>query len=91
MFKNLLLVWILLYPVLSIKLTSLKISFNPKFKRDPSLQNYWPFKSNVNDVIGGAHLYQGVNAGLTSDRFNQTLSALSLKNGYYKMPPGIYF
>ena len=64
---------------------------NPKFKRNPSLRNYWPFESNVSDLIGGAHLFGGYNATLTANRFNQPMSALDLNNGYYKMPQGVYF
>ena len=55
------------------------------------LINYWTFNGNVNDVIGNAHLYDGVSATLTTDRFGQSNSALSLTNGYYKVPPGVYF
>ena len=55
-----------------------------------SLINYWSFNGNVNDSIGNAHLYNGYNAVLTYDRFGRPNSALSLTNGYYKIPPGVY-
>ena len=57
----------------------------------PSLVNYWPFNSHIQDVIGGAHLFEGYNAALTEDRFGRPLSALNLSIGYYKIPPGNYF
>ena len=53
--------------------------------------NYWSFNSHVQDVIGGAHLFNGSNASLTSDRYGRPLSALSLNNGYYQMPAVNYF
>jgi hypothetical protein len=45
----------------------------------------------VNDVVGNANLYDGVNASLTTDRFGIAISALSLTNGFYRVPPGVYF
>ena len=52
------------------------------------LVNYWPFTNNVQDSIGGAHLYNGVNAQFTyngvNDRFNRMNSALSLNCGHYQ-------
>ena len=65
--------------------------YQKKFDRKYGLINYWTFNGNVNDSIGNAHLYGGVNATLTSNRFGQSNSALSLSNGYYKVPPGVYF
>ena len=53
--------------------------------------NYWSFTNNVNDSIGTAHLYNGVNASLTHDRFGNNNSALRLGLGYYCVPPGVYF
>ena len=41
--------------------------------------------------MGTAHLFNGVNANLTYDRFNRSNSALALNNGYYKVPNGVYF
>ena len=65
--------------------------YQKQFKITNGLINYWPFNENINDVIGSAHLYGGNNAGLTSDRFGRTNSALSLSTGYYNVPPGVYF
>lgn len=42
-------------------------------------------------MIGNAHLYEGVNVEFTQDRFNKSDSALSFKQGYIKVPPGVYF
>jgi hypothetical protein len=64
-----------------------KNSFNPT----NGLTNYWTFNGNVNDAIGNAHLYGGVNAALTTDRFGVPNSALSLTDGYYRAPSGVYF
>ena len=44
----------------------------------------------MSDVIGKADLYDGVNAQLTNDRFERPCSAISLVNGYYKVPSGVY-
>ena len=55
------------------------------------LINYWPFTNNVDDSIGAAHLYDGVNSSLTYDRFGYNNSALRLNSGYYSVPPGVYF
>ena len=62
-----------------------------KFKQTNGLINYWSFNGNVDDEIGHANLSNGVNAALTSDRFGTPDSALSLKDGYYNVPPGVYF
>ena len=61
------------------------------FKKTNGLINYWTFNGNVNDVIGNADLYDGVDAALTLDRFERPNSALSLCTGYYKVRPGVYF
>ena len=53
--------------------------------------NYWAFTNNVNDSISTAHLYDGVNAYLTHDRFGYKYLALRLSLGYYCVPPGVYF
>jgi hypothetical protein len=70
-----------------------KNSFNPTngYQATNGLTNYWSFNGNVNDAIGNAHLYGGVNAALTTDRFGVPNSALSLTDGYYKVPAGVYF
>ena len=36
-------------------------------------------------------MFGGVNASLTTDRFNKPDSAISLVSGYYKLPPRVYF
>ena len=53
--------------------------------------NFWSFTNNVKDSIGTAHLYSGVNAYLTNDRFGVDNLALRLNLGYYTVPPGVYF
>ena len=55
------------------------------------MTNYWSFNGNVNDTIGNANLYGGVNVSLISDRFGRSNSALSLQSGYYRVPAGVYF
>ena len=55
------------------------------------LIHYWSFNGNVYDSVGGANLYGGLNAALTSDRFNKPQSALGLYNGFYTLPNGVYF
>ena len=59
--------------------------------KTPGLVNYWSFNSHIKDIIGGAHLFNGINAGLTNDRFGQPLSALNLNEGSYQIPTGNYF
>ncbi len=61
------------------------------FRPSTGLTNYWIFNGDVNDAIGDAHLYDGLSASLTFDRFGRENSALSLINGYYRVPPGVYF
>jgi hypothetical protein len=65
--------------------------YQKKFQNTRGLINYWAFNGDVNDALGNAHLYGGVNAALTFDRFGVPNSALSLRNGYYKVPAGVYF
>ena len=65
--------------------------YKKKFKSSNGLINYWAFNGNVNDSIGDAHLFGGVNASLAVDRFEIQSSAISLKGGYYKVPDGVYF
>jgi hypothetical protein len=62
-----------------------------KLKISEGLINYWTFDGNVNDVVGNANLYDGVNASLTTDRFGIANSALSLSKGHYRVPPDVYF
>ena len=40
---------------------------------------------------GTAHLYNGVNATFTTDRFQNEKSAIRLTYGYYQVPAGVYF
>lgn len=40
----------------------------------------------MNDYIGQANLYGGLNANLTLDRFNKPYSAIGLYQGYYQLP-----
>jgi hypothetical protein len=65
--------------------------YQKKFNTTNNLINYWTFNGNVNDSIGNAHMYGGVNATLTFDRFGRSNSALNLTSGYYKVPLGVYF
>ena len=65
--------------------------YQKQIKHTNGLINYWTFNGNVNDCIGEANLYQGSNVALTLDRYGQSNSALSLSNGFYKVPPGVYF
>ena len=55
------------------------------------LQNYWKFNNDVNDVIGGANLYNGYSASFVADRFGNLNSALNLSLGFYQAPAGVYF
>ena len=69
----------------------LKLKIHSGLIKTPGLVNYWSFNSHIKDVIGGAHLYNGTNAGLTDDRAGRPLSALNLCEGSYQIPPGNYF
>ena len=64
---------------------------NKNFVKTPGLIHYWPFALNQYDIIGEADMFGGVNASLTTDRFNKPDSAISLVSGYYKLPPRVYF
>ena len=46
---------------------------------------------NTHDIIDEADMFGGLNASLTADRFDRPSSAISLINGYYKLPPRVYF
>ena len=61
------------------------------FSLNDGLINYWSFTNNVYDSVGSAHLFNGLNAMLTNDRFNRPNSALDLNSGYYQAPNGVYF
>ena len=69
----------------------MKLNIQSGHIKTPGLVNYWSFNSHIKDVIGGAHLFNGTNAGLTDDRFGRPLSALNLNGGFYQIPPGNYF
>jgi hypothetical protein len=71
--------------------TGNSLIYRKQFKLTEGLINYWTFNGNVNDSIGNANLYGGVNASLTFYRFGIANSALSLANGYYRVPSGVYF
>ena len=58
---------------------------------DYGLKNYWPIENHVNDTVGGAHLYNGVNVEFVEDRFGNPNSAIRFTEGYYQIPPGIHF
>jgi hypothetical protein len=55
------------------------------------LIHYWSFNSHIQDIVGGAHLFNGSNASLTNDRYGRPLSALNLNVGSYQMPKRNYF
>jgi hypothetical protein len=55
------------------------------------LINYWPLDNHVNDTVGGAHMYNGYNFEFVSDRFGDPNSAIRFTEGYYQIPPGVYF
>ena len=56
-----------------------------------NLTNYWPMDNNINDIAGGAHLYNGYNVEFVKDRFGNPNSAMRFSDGYYQVPPGVYF
>jgi hypothetical protein len=45
----------------------------------------------VTDTIGGAHMYNGYNVEFVNDRFGNPNSAIRFTEGYYQIPPGVYF
>ena len=47
--------------------------------------------NHVNDSIGGAHLFNGKNVDFVEDRFGRAKSAVRFSDGYYQVPPGVYF
>ena len=53
--------------------------------------NHWSFSNNGIDSVGTSHLYNGVGVSFTIDRYCRPSSALSLSNGYYQAPAGVYF
>ena len=55
------------------------------------LKNYWSMDNHVNDTVGGANLYNGYNVKFVNDRFGNPNSAIKFSDGYYQVPPGVYF
>ena len=47
--------------------------------------------NHVNDTVGGAHMYNGYNVQFVKDRFGNPNSAMRFSDGYYQVPPGVYF
>jgi hypothetical protein len=61
------------------------------YQKHPALTNYWNFdQSSLNDIQGGANLYDGTNYQFVEDRFGRQNNALQLNNGYLKIPSGVY-
>ncbi len=56
-----------------------------------NLINHWPFNNNLDDIIGGSHMINGINYVFSTDRLNTPYSAVYLNNGYIQLPDGIYF
>lgn len=75
--------------------TSGKLLFKRKnldhFAANQTLINHWAFTNNSNDSIGHSNLYNGFGVSFTHDRYCNPDSALSLTNGYYQAPTGVYF
>ena len=47
--------------------------------------------SNLNDVAGGANLFNGQSYSFTTDRFCNLNSAIYFNEGYLQVPTGVYF
>ena len=45
----------------------------------------------MNDTVGGANMYNGYNVEFVKDRFGNPNSAIKFSDGYYQVPPDIYF
>lgn len=56
-----------------------------------NLVNYWPFNNNLNDIIGGANMFNGISYSFSNDRLNTPSSSIYLNNGYLQVPDGVYF
>ena len=54
------------------------------------LIHYRPM-SSLNDLVGGAHLYDGANYSFVEDRLHNSNSAIYFKRGYLRAPNGVYF
>ena len=55
------------------------------------LIHYWPFNGNYFDIVSNAHLFNGYNDELVTDRFGRTSSALYLNYGSLQAPTLTYF
>ena len=55
------------------------------------LVNYWPMDNQLTDIVGGANMYNGYNVEFVKDRFGNSNSAIRFTEGYYQVPPGVYF
>ena len=67
-------------------------NFNADFSKILAPKNHWSFNGNYNDEYGSANLVPGSNFSLTFDRYGNPNSALSLNNGFMKVPGGkVYF
>ena len=59
---------------------------------DQYLTHYWPIlNSTKSDIVGTAHMQQGMNTSFTSDRFGCPNSAMNLNGGFTYVPAGVYF
>ncbi len=47
--------------------------------------------SNLSDMIGIAHLFNGFNYSFVEDRYGNLNSSIYFQNGYLQVPPGVYF
>ena len=47
--------------------------------------------NHVNDTISGANMYNGYNVQFVKDRFGKPNSAIRFSDGFYQVPPGVYF
>ena len=54
------------------------------------LTHYWPFNGDYKDVVSNAHLYNGMNDSLVTDRFGRPNSSLYLNYGSLQAPSGNY-
>jgi len=61
------------------------------------LINYWPINADLKDYIGSSDMSPGTDletngsVGFGADRFSDPSGAIYLNNGYYTVPPGVYF
>ena len=53
--------------------------------------NYWSIDNHAKDTVGGAHMLNGYNVEFVEDRFGKPNSAIRFSDGYYQVPPGVYF